>query len=109
MKQSDVDKKLADRPTPKKFKDTIGEAVAKKVPYRPLVVKKTKKKSNARPPKGYIWERVADAFSGKVVTPKTIAGRYKVDRAYACRVLQSLVRKGLAYPGGSRGEYKIGI
>lgn len=54
-----------------------------------------------------MWARVARAHAGKTTTPTVVARQYKTDRAYACRVLQLLVSKGLAKQKTVRGPYYI--
>lgn len=54
-----------------------------------------------------MWSRVARAYAGRATTPTVVARRYRTDRAYACRVLQLLVLKGLAKQKNVRGAYHV--
>ena len=84
----------------------MSESVVKKPRYQ--VAKPPAKPKPSRPKKGYWWERARTTFNGLHVTPSKVTKRFRtIDRAYACRVLQSLARKGHATAGPGRGEYKI--
>lgn len=84
----------------------MSQNVVKKPRYQ--VAKPPAKPKPSRPRKGYWWERIRATFNGTHVTPSKVTKRFHtIDRAYACRVLQSLQRKGYATAGPGRGEYKI--
>lgn len=60
-----------------------------------------------RPRSGWLWERVRRYYAGGTVSPTLVAKRLGVDRAYACRILQSMTLKGYATRTAERGRYNI--
>ena len=52
-------------------------------------------------------ERVAKRFAGKTTSPREVAVFLGVDRAAACRILQTLVKRGEAGLGQFHGDYAV--